>query len=479
MRRKLVLGVSLTMFAGSAGVGQDFGVDRPPTPAPMSAPKATPAAIPGGLQPVTPGRSMPIPGGLQPATPTQPVRAGGYVPPVGGFQPAGYGSYPTGETRPVASMPVPINIEMPSALGPNHPWQLKPEHGPYFILVKSYVRPAKSDRPNKYAQDDPGLSARELAEGLASEIRETYRVQAFLYEYITEERKAEMRSIIAARQKAAAYAAQWDAMRQKAQLQGMEFLEPDRTLHIRTHHHRDQIGVLVGGFQSEADATKALAQLKKWPAPKNEMLMDGGAIVKLGPDGKTPIIEKTRLNPYSTAFVVPNPAVVKPEQPGGGQRGLDPFIVKLNEGNPYSLFKAKKGWTLAVKSFSAPVEIVNKNSDNSLMRKMGFTKGSDVLAAGAEQAEQMAKALRQMRGPGTPGQPGPLLNLEAFVLHTRNASLVTIGQFDGPDDPALHNIKQLLSRIKLEATEDIGRTRPAVNTPAVFGNLVPMPIPKP
>ena len=53
-----------------------------------------------------------------------------------------------------------------------------------------------------------------------------------------------------------------------------------------------------------------------------------------------------------------------------------------------------------------------------------------------------------MRGPAVNGQTGAPLNLEAFVLHTRSASLVTVGQFDGPDDPALHATKRILASVK-------------------------------
>jgi hypothetical protein len=336
--------------------------------------------------------------------------------------------------------------------------------------VKSYVRPAKGSRA---AENDPGLSARELGEGLASEIRDRFRVQAFLFEYVSEERKAEHRAIVAARQKAQnEYMAQVRALEQKAQLQGMDFLRPDNKLHVLRHESRDQIGVLVGGFQTEAEALKALAQVKKWPSPKNELLMDGGAVLKPGPDGK-PVVQSTRINPYLTAFVVPNPAVAR--DPGDHARpALDPFIVKLNEGQPYNLLKAKKTWTLAVKSFTSPVEIVNKNSDTSLMKKFGLSKGAEVLAAGAEQAEAMAKAIRAMKGPG-----GQSLNLEAFVLHTRTASLVTVGQFDAPDDPGLLATKRLLASINPRVTEDATGLRPATNAPKLFDNLAPMPIPKP
>jgi hypothetical protein len=70
------------------------------------------------------------------------------------------------------------------------------------------------------------------------------------------------------------------------------------------------------------------------------------------------------------------------------------------------------------------------------------------------------------------------LNLEGFVLHTRNASLVTVGQFDGPNDPALLQTKQLLSSMRLNITEDKNGTRPVTNAPSLFGNLIPIPIPR-
>lgn len=490
MRRKLVLGVGLAALVGGTAAGQ-FAVDRPTSPAsPTGTPKAAPPAFPGGLAPAAPsgGGFQPVAPGL-PASPTLPASprssdytplyssppaAGAYVPPPDGFRPANYAApagAPTGVAPAVNFATTPVDVEMPLAVPKDHPWRLQPEHGPWFILVKSYVRPPKG---SKAAEQDKGLTALELGQALASEIRENFRVQAFLFEYISDERKAEHRAIVAARQKAQnEYLAQVRALEQKAKLQGIEFLQPDNKLHVLKHETRDQIGVLVGGFQTEAEAQKALAQLKKWPAPKNELLMDGGAVVKPGPDGK-PLVQTTRLNPYTTAFVVPNPSVPKEAHAQAQRPALDPFIVKLNEGQPYSLLKAKKSWTLGVKSFNSPVEIVNKNSDTSLMKKFGLSKGADVLAAGAEQAEELAKAIRAMKGPG--GQP---LNLEAFVLHTRNASLVTVGQFDAPDDPALLATQRLLSGIKTRVTEDAGGQRLAANAPSLFGNLAPMPIPKP
>jgi hypothetical protein len=457
MRRRLVIGFGLAgVISGSAALGQ-FASDRQP------------AATPGGVQlpvsPASPGMPavQPSPGGF-----TLPPPSGALF---GGLQPTPPDSPPE-----LPRSAPPANLEIQTALGPNHPWALKPEHGPFFISVKSYSRPSRPDPA------DPGPSARELAEALATEIRDTYRVQAFLYEHVSEERKAEAAAVAAARERGRIFAQQLDKFRQQSQLQGMEFLD-DRNVkvHFKTVNYRDQIAVLIGPFKSDEDARKALDLVRKWPPPKatvkdpatgkDASLMDGAAVMRPGPDGK-PVLEESRLNPYLTATVVPNPTIPRANQPAG-EVGLDPFVVKLNEGRPYSLLKATKPWTLGVRSFGAPVQIVGKD-DAGAMRKVGHGNGGDALAAGAEQAEALAKVLREMKGPG--GQP---LNLEAFVLHTRTASIVTVGQFDGPYDPALLQTKHLLSTLRLNVTEDQMGSRPVTNTPSLFGNMMPMPVPRP
>jgi hypothetical protein len=469
MRRKLVLGVGLAALVGGSAAAQ-FPGGAPPAPVvggfqPVG--PAAPAPALGGFQPVAPA-ARPAP--VAPAAPTGPAPlysappTGAYVPPSDGLGAPMYGSPAPAAPAPNYA-PIPVNVEIPSVLGPNHPLVIKPEHGPYFILVKSYVRPAKE---SDEAKADKGLSARELAEGLAHEIRETYRVQAFLYEYISEERKAEERAKIAARQRFAEYRAQLDTMRQKAELQGMEFLAPDNKLRVMSHRHNDQIGVLVGGFQSEADALKALALVKKWPIPKNDVLCDKGAIARPDASGKSELVTAA-INPYASAFVVTNPSIAKAEKPTAPKPGTDPFLVKLNDGRPYNLFKATKGWTLAVKSFTAPVEFVGADTGS---KKVGFSKPSDVLAAGAEQAESLAKVIRSMKGPS-----GQSMNLEAFVLHTRTASIVTVGQYDSADDPALQATKRLLGGLRIDVSDQ--HAHAMSNVPSLFENMMAMPVPKP
>jgi hypothetical protein len=454
MRRKIVFGLGLVGVLSSTATAQ-FASER--APAIPATPPA--AAVPGG-----PSSPPPLPDGVRPIG-GAPI--GKYVPPATGGIPGVTPGLPAEPPAP----PPPRDLTIYSALGADHPWVVKPEHGPFFLCVKSYSRPSKPD--------DGGMTARELAELLATDIRDLYRVQAFLYEYVSEERKAEIAAIAAARERGRIFANQLDKYKQEAQLKGMDFMSPDNKIHFKTVKYNDQIAVLVGGFKTEKDAREALDTMRKWPSPKNKVLMDGAVIARPNKDGKM-MMEQGYINPYLTSHVVPNPSIAKAAA-NAPDTGLDPFVVKLNEDNPYNLLNATKGWTLAVKSFSAPVQIVGRDGDGAaMMRKVGTSdKGKKILVAGAEQAESMAKALRALRGPGTTAQPGAPLNLEVFVLHTRSGSIVTIGQFDGPTDPALVQTKQLLQNLPLKVTQDKFGSQPVPNAPTLFEKLIAIPIPRP
>ena len=78
-----------------------------------------------------------------------------------------------------------------------------------------------------------------------------------------------------------------------------------------------------------------------------------------------------------------------------------------------------------------------------------------------------------MKGPAPNNQP---LGLEAFVLHHRNGSMVTVGQFDSATDPALAETRRLLSRMNF-----LSRDPHATGSTDQFlaETMIPIPIPKP
>jgi hypothetical protein len=317
------------------------------------------------------------------------------------------------------------------------------------------------------------MTARELAEGLVAEIRQAHRTNVYLYEYISDEKKTQAMARAAARQRALAFGASIEQYRLQSQAQGREFLQADDKMHYQTFRLRDQVAVLVGGFRTEDEAVRALAEVKKWAPPRDKRLMDGGALSNSSADGRGGVIERTYFNPFATAMVVPNPTIPKPPQEPAPK--VDPFLVRLNEGKPYNLLKARGTWTLGVKSFSAPVVLQTRDDNPGWMRKIGFGKGGDALVAGAEQAESLAKALRAMKGPNQ--EP---LHLEAFVLHTRTGSIVTVGSFDSPNDPALAATHRLLANLNFQVRRDPANPQPVPNMESVFEKeILPIPIPKP
>src|SRR5712692_7309176 len=105
MRRKLVLGLGLTGLLAGSAAGQFGSPPVPPSPAPFGG--GTPVGTPSVPAVTTP-----------PMTP--PPAVGGYVAPVGGFQPATPNTFRPMGTPPAAARPV-APVEIPSALGPNHP----------------------------------------------------------------------------------------------------------------------------------------------------------------------------------------------------------------------------------------------------------------------------------------------------------------------------------------------------------------------
>ena len=138
------------------------------------------------------------------------------------------------------------------------------------------------------------------------------------------------------------------------------------------------------------------------------------------------------------------------------------------------MLKTTKSWTLAVKSFSAPVHYQSKDDDNTSTRRVGMSTGADVLRAGSEQAEALAKALRVMKD-----KEGNPMNIEAYVLHTRTASLVTVGQYDSPNDPELLEKQRILSNLTFNLSKDDKGLQITGTGQKFFGDsILPVPIPR-
>lgn len=408
MRKCLLAGACAVAITGSCFA--QFAGDR--LPVPPSSPKAP---APGGVPQ--------IPGGLTPA--------GGVPASPGKMLPSGF-ELPD-PTRQGPTKPVPTSIDEKA---PPHKWAVKADDGAWMIMVKSYSGP----------------DSRQKAEALAADIRKTHGTNSLLFERNAEERKAEMARVEAVRKREQEKAKPWDQVQElakrEAEAEGRVFIPTSATVKVPRPYHEtpEQWVVLIGGFKTMDDARAVLPTVKKLPMPKDTTLMDIGSVGAQQTDPRTGKTEfktaATPLNPYPSSMVVPNPLVARQGLEDKGK--LDPFVVKLNEGVQNSLLAVKKPWTLCVKAYTVPTRRVTGEGDKRSVFEMGKKgpTGADILQATGAEAEMLVKALRDKNM-----KPRPY---EAFVLHHTHGSVVTVGQFDDPEDPELLKVQQELLGITFE-----------------------------
>jgi hypothetical protein len=235
-----------------------------------------------------------------------------------------------------------------------------------------------------------GENAQHLAHDVVLQLRRRDNLPAYFYDYSAEERK---------------------------RLQDYPGVRPGRKSRIQ-----DQCGVLIGGYADQDAARKMLDQIKKLKMPDvDEKYLES---VFNGADRRI-----YYANPFANAFVTRNPTVPheQPAQPD------DAGLRKLNAGESYSLLNNPRPWTLAIKAYYG-ISAVNSTSGSSSFLDAMWSKNKegDVLSASGAQAHETARILRD-------------LGMEAWVLHRRKESIVTVGGFEGPDDPKL---KETVEKIK-------------------------------
>lgn len=289
--------------------------------------------------------------------------------------------------------------------------------------------------------------ARKAAEDLAREIRETYKVPAYLFEKGSEERKKQEEFIAKERARQMAEQAKFrefaDRMRKEAELKGMEFLESTPRLRVPKYNTiEEQWAVLVGGWKDMDTARIQLEKIRTWQPPKNKDLMDRGVIARPGQDGQS-TGEVAYINPFLYAMVFPNPTATRlPEDDGTVQA-----IYRLNAKEELSVLRIAKPWTMVVKSFHPPVRMQDNEGQKSVMdRLLGKDDAAKELQATALQAVALAKALRDPKF-----KPRPF---DAYVLHTLYGSLVCVGQYDGPQDPNMAETQRVLESIKFDVRRE-------------------------
>lgn len=306
---------------------------------------------------------------------------------------------------------------------------INPQAGEWMICAASYAGP----------------DALELARQLVLVLRDKHQLPAYIYNRSDELRR------------------QADADRER-----ILRLHPEADLrHRRTFRLPDQCAVLVGGYSSFEDAGAGVKAIRALPMPKL-WLGDGKTPYDLmnlyepDPQKRQTLVRRAPVSPYANALVVRNPTLPPAPRPADAP---DPFWKELNADEPYSLLKCPARYTLVVKDYIGTTTIQPRTSTSAFLNMLGMGPnrlGTGLTAAGY-QAHALADFLHQKLG------------YEAYVLHTRNKSIVSVGSFASLDDPNLMRIKQQLSALKFKRQGSNPRDPDPVG---LFAQPLPMAVPR-
>lgn len=300
----------------------------------------------------------------------------------------------------------------------NRDIELTPTIGPWLILVMSYT----------------GEEAPVQARKFVSVLKETYRLNAYVFNYGAEEKRQEYE-----RAKAAA-----DQQRAELTKAGLSAEVPIR---VRVSHIPESTGVFIGSFRDRDEAQRVLEQTVRKLDPK-DLAINGVAlqIRYLGNESRDPgTAPKINVkedafsykNPFTSALPVRNPCL-KPEERTESTEEDVKFLRKVNADEPLSLFHCKKPFTLAIKQFKMAMAMKeNGYAGKGFLDFMGKKKSVDYAASNAH---NVAEAFRKAG------------LTETYVLHTRYSSYVTVGGYDSETDPNLIGMQNYLEgRFRMEA----------------------------
>jgi len=342
-------------------------------------------------------------------------------------------SAPSTSTLPAGIEPVQPAANAP----PPNPYPLPADAPPYLICAAAFAGP----------------DGAELARQTCAELRQKHRLTAYVYNRGDEERKKQEE--------------EWE--RQKAAYPGV----PLRKKGVRIV---DNYAVLVAGWPDFKQASEYLPKIKELPIPTltlpgGRLAYDVQAFQNIDPRTGKPAGPTLhgRVNPFHSAMVTRNP--IAPAQSAARPK-FDPFWEKLNAGEEYSLLRSRGKYTLLVKEFAglrvfqepAPPSRTDSVLD-SMSSWIGLgSKPPEMLNAAAADAHELAKFLRDKR-----------FGFKAFVLHMRNASLVTVGEFSSTDDPEMQRTLRQLTSLRFGSQQDGGGHDPI----GLLANPVPVEVPRP
>ena len=296
--------------------------------------------------------------------------------------------------------------------------ELTENDGPWFILAHTFM----------------GEVGREKAIELAEELRATNGMQAYVH-----------RKVI-------------DLDETVIGLGVDKYGKPKRMKHRNTTDY-EGYAVLIGDFASVDDPRlqDTLEQVKHLnPRCISENNSEGtDQAISYYRYGYKKVQERLGLTDRSSrgamgnAFVTRNPLL--PEE-YFAPKGIDPFVMKMNEGVEHSLLKCPKPFSVKVATFRGNISMKPAEANAAGL--------SNKLAEAAENAHRMVEELRK-------------LGYEAYEFHDRHESIVAIGSFDDVGRPRADG--RLEMHPQVHTIIETFKAQP-LNIPGLQGGLQPRQI---
>jgi len=272
-------------------------------------------------------------------------------------------------------------------------YMLTPNNGPCHIFVASYV----------------GEKGVEYALRLASELRNTHGLEAYVHNY------REKEDFLRPAPK------QLDEMRK--QFMG----SAPRFPHFK-NPPQDNWVVVVGNFASIENDRAFDATMKKLKKLNRESFSQPVAVeLRWGTDAN-------RKDPNELVGLrgTANPLRPREEKLTDAQLKSLKLIKEMNDPEPFSVYQLKSPYTLCVFKFSAPTGIAKKEKKSLF----GAEKQAKGLATAADNARIFCKAMREM-------------GYEAYIFHSDIASVVCVNGYQGRNDPKWIEDYKKFSKMKI------------------------------
>ena len=292
---------------------------------------------------------------------------------------------------------------------PRQAYELTEQNGPWLIMCTSFAGP----------------TAEQQAHDLVLELRQRFKIEAYSFRQTFDFSRP-------------------DENDPNRPVRYNKYGEPAKLRYLHPTKF-DEIAVLAGNFASVegTDVEKSLEMIKHAkPDTLGEKYREKSSqrFAGLRSFYRTVALsgEKKQRGPMGTAFITRNPLL--PEEYFNA-KGLDPFLVEINQDLEHTLLDCTGHYTVRVATFRG----VDTMKPAEFDRLTSERKGDAKIDQAAMKATALCTALRA-RG------------IEAWQFHDRTESIVTVGSFNDygqerPDgkieiNPAMHQIMQNFGPVK-------------------------------